>query len=59
MDWLASAATDGVGRITVEEFTADGLRQFAMLDPDRNGRLTLAELPPTPLQQMMKRERPA
>ncbi len=38
-------------RVTAEEWTAATQRWFLALDTDRDGRLTLASLPKTPLQQ--------
>ncbi|HRJ65019.1 MAG TPA: hypothetical protein PLR59_11800, partial [Brevundimonas sp.] len=37
-------------RVTAEEWTAATQRWFLALDTDRDGRLTLASLPKTPLQ---------
>ena len=41
--WFTQADADGDGRLTLAEFTADALRFFAMLDPDRNGRVDAFE----------------
>jgi hypothetical protein len=43
-DWLLGADEDLDGAVTFEEFSADGLRWFARLDTDRDGRLNQAEL---------------
>ncbi|WGM32881.1 hypothetical protein [Brevundimonas sp. NIBR11] len=42
--WFSGADTDGDGRVTADEFTADGRRQFTALDTDRDGRLTPDEI---------------
>lgn len=42
-------------RVTVEEWTAATQRWFLALDTDRDGRLTLASLPKTPLQLRAER----
>lgn len=43
-DWFGGTDADANGRISLEEFTADGLRQFSALDLDRDGRLTPDEM---------------
>ncbi len=43
-DWFLGADEDLDGALTFEEFSADGLRWFARLDADRDGRLNQAEL---------------
>ena len=43
-DWFAGADADGDGQITVQEFTADGLRVFRSLDTRRDDRLTPDEI---------------
>jgi hypothetical protein len=48
---VKAADTDTNQRITPEEWTQAGDRWFALLDTDRNGYLTLAELPKTALQR--------
>ena len=42
--WFAGADADGDGRMTFEEFTADGQRQFRALDLRRDDRLTPDEI---------------
>lgn len=42
--WFAGADADSDGRITLEEFTADGARQFRTLDVRRDDRLTPDEI---------------
>jgi hypothetical protein len=42
--WFSAADTDGDGRMTLEEFTADGARYFRTLDTSRDGRLTPDEI---------------
>lgn len=42
--WFAGADADGDGRVTFEEFSADGLRQFRSLDVRRDDRLTPDEI---------------
>ncbi len=44
-------------RVTAEEWTAATQRWFRALDADRDGRLTLASLPKTPLQQRVEGRR--
>lgn len=44
-------------RVTAEEWTAATQRWFLALDADRDGRLTLASLPKTPLQQRAEARR--
>lgn len=44
-------------RVTAEEWTAATQRWFQALDTDRDGRLTLAGLPRTPLQQRLEGRR--
>ncbi|WP_420472020.1 hypothetical protein [Brevundimonas sp. FT23042] len=43
-DWFLGADADLDGAVTFEEFAADGLRWFATLDTDRDGRLGPDEL---------------
>jgi hypothetical protein len=43
-DWFSGADADGDGRLTHDEFTADGLRHFAALDTRRDNRLTPDEI---------------
>jgi len=42
--WFSGADGDADGRVTLEEFTADGLRQFRTLDVRRDDRLTPDEI---------------
>jgi len=42
--WFSGADADGDGRVTREEFTADGQRQFRSLDVRRDNRLTPDEI---------------
>ncbi|MFC5344288.1 EF-hand domain-containing protein [Brevundimonas staleyi] len=42
--WFTGADRDGDGRLTFEEFSADGQRQFRALDTRRDGRLTPDEI---------------
>lgn len=42
--WFAGADADSDGRMTFEEFTADGQRQFRALDTRRDNRLTPDEI---------------
>lgn len=42
--WFSGADADSDGRLTPEEFTADGLRQFRTLDVRRDDRLTPDEI---------------
>lgn len=42
--WFSGADANGDGRVTLEEFTADGVRQFRALDADRDTRLTPDEI---------------
>ena len=42
--WFSGADADSDGRVTLEEFTADGVRQFRTLDTDRDDRLTPDEI---------------
>lgn len=44
VDWFAGADADADGRLTVEEFAADGRRVFASLDRRADGRLTPDEI---------------
>ncbi len=42
--WFSGADADGDGQVTLEEFTADGVRQFRTLDVRRDDRLTPDEI---------------
>jgi len=42
--WFSGADADSDGRVTPEEFTADGIRQFRALDVRRDDRLTPDEI---------------
>ena len=42
--WFSGADADSDGRVTLEEFTADGVRQFRTLDTRRDDRLTPDEI---------------
>ena len=42
--WFSGADADNDGRVTFEEFTADGVRQFRTLDVRRDDRLTPDEI---------------
>ncbi len=42
--WFSGADADSDGRVTLEEFTADGVRQFRTLDVRRDDRLTPDEI---------------
>lgn len=42
--WFSGADADSDGRVTLEEFTADGARQFRTLDVRRDDRLTPDEI---------------
>lgn len=42
--WFSGADIDNDGRVTLEEFTADGVRQFRELDVRRDDRLTPDEI---------------
>lgn len=54
---IKAADTDTNQRITAEEWTRVGDRWFALLDTDRDGFLTMAELPQTALQRRGARGR--
>lgn len=56
---VKAADLDTNQTVTAQEWTQATERWFLVLDEDRDGGLTLAELPRTPLQQMMDRDRPA
>lgn len=43
-DWFSGADADSDGRVTLEEFTADGVRVFRSLDVRRDDRLTPDEV---------------
>ncbi|MGV3579580.1 hypothetical protein [Brevundimonas sp.] len=54
---VKAADTDMNQTITAQEWEQATGRWFIALDQNRDGALTLAELPRTPLQQLMERER--
>jgi hypothetical protein len=42
--WFAGADTNGDGALMLDEFTADGMRYFAVLDRDRDGEISPGEV---------------
>ena len=42
--WFAGADTNGDGALMLDEFTADGMRYFAVLDRDRDGQISPGEV---------------